>query len=181
MPGDQWWPWIIDDPGWQLCCEIDYRLKTWIEKFLEKEHISLWHILKVMRQAKTISGSGPHCKTPEHKPRLCTKHTHTLTHIHIYIYIYIYIFNSIGVLPIVYYSWKPTLILYPLFCTICFVYASAHHPFLLICFFAYLRIHVNSMAAFNASYFLNSKTWHMISLIGHQRILTSVILKRLTP
>ena len=51
-------------------------------------------------------------------------------------------------------------------------------------FFAYLQmtllIHVNSMTAFNASHFLNSETWHMISIIGHQRRLTSVILKRLT-
>ena len=52
-------------------------------------------------------------------------------------------------------------------------------------FFAYLQmtllIHVNSMTAFNAYYFLYSETWHMISTIGHQRRLTSVILKRLTP
>ena len=52
-------------------------------------------------------------------------------------------------------------------------------------FFAYLQmtllIHVNSMTAFNDSHFLNSETWHMISIIGHQRRLTSVILKRLTP
>ena len=44
-----------------------------------------------------------------------------------------------------------------------------------------LLIHVNSMTAFNASHFLNSETWHMISIIGHQRRLTSVILRSLTP
>ena len=32
-----------------------------------------------------------------------------------------------------------------------------------------LLIHVNSMTAFNASHYLNSETWHIISIIGHQR------------
>ena len=36
-------------------------------------------------------------------------------------------------LPTSHYSWKLTLILYPLFCTVCFVYAPAHHHFLFLC------------------------------------------------
>ena len=91
-----------------------------------------------------------------------------------------YLFNSICVLPTFYYSWKLTLILYPLFCTVCFVYAPAHHSFF-VSLQMTLLIHVNSMTAFNASHFLNSETWHMISIIGYQRRSTSVILRRLTP
>ena len=72
----------------------------------------------------------------------------------------------------------------PLFCILCL------HCLLCVCtrtssFFVSLQmtllIHVNSLTAFNASHFLNSETWHMISIIGHQRRLTSVILRRLTP
>ena len=90
-----------------------------------------------------------------------------------------YLFNSICVLPTFCYSWKLTLICI-LCCAPCVLCMYPH----IIIFFAYLQmtllIHVNSMTAFNASHFLYSETWHMISLIGHQRILTSVILKRLT-
>ena len=91
-----------------------------------------------------------------------------------------YLLNSICVLPTFYYSWKLTLILYPLFCTACFCVCTRTSPFL-----AHLQmtllIHVNWMTTFNASHFLNSETWYMISVISHQRRLTPVILKRLTP
>ena len=73
----------------------------------------------------------------------------------------------------------------PLFCIICSALSVlCMHPHIILFFVSLqmtLLIHVNSMTAFNASHFLNSETWHMISIIGHQRRLTSVTLRRLTP